>query len=167
MNIKLRNLKHEDADKMLEWMHDPYVVEKLRTDFSQKTRDDCLSFIDNSMDTKNVNLAICDDESSYLGTVSLRHITGDSAEFAITISREAMGKGIAIEAMRMILKKGFEEMGLEFIYWCVAGDNLRALKFYDKNGFERISPELIGNIKGYSEEQIKAYIWFGVSGSCI
>ena len=34
MNIKLRNLKPEDADKMLEWMHDPYVVDKLRTDFS-------------------------------------------------------------------------------------------------------------------------------------
>lgn len=164
MNIKLRNLKPEDADKMLEWMHDPYVVDKLRTDFSVKTREDCIEFIENCIDKENINLAISDEEGVYLGTISLRHITGDSAEFAITIGREAMGKGIAIKAMRMILKKGFEEMGLKYIYWCVAKDNTRALRFYDKNGFERIRPEHFKDeIKGYTEDQIRSYIWYSLT----
>ena len=37
MKVKLRRLKPEDAPLMLEWMHDPSVVEKLQTNFAGKT----------------------------------------------------------------------------------------------------------------------------------
>ena len=94
--MKLRKLLQKDSTRMLEWMHDPFVVEKLQANFAAKTMDDCISFIENSEDAENVHLAITDDDDLYMGTVSLKHITDDNAEFAITVHRDAMGNGYSI-----------------------------------------------------------------------
>ncbi len=161
--MRLRKLIQKDATRMLEWMHDPFVVDKLQTNFLEKTIEDCLYFINNSYDSESIHLAVVDDNDIYMGTVSLKHIKDKSAEFAITVHRDAMGKGLAICAMREIIRKGFDQYGLKSIYWCVAKDNLRALRFYDKNGFERISPEKIQSIYGYTDEQIRSYSWYQVS----
>ncbi len=163
--MKLRELKFQDADRMIEWMHDPFVVEKLRTDFSRKTKEDCLSFIENSRNDKNFNLAITDDDDVYMGTVSLKHITSRSAEFAITVHRDAMGKGYALWAMKEMLDLGFKEYHINEIYWCVAKDNLRALKFYDKNGFGRIGYEELSISDDYSLSQIKSYVWYRITAN--
>ena len=46
--------------------------------------------------------------------------------------------------MREIIKIGLEDMNLSSIYWYVDKKNQRAIKFYDKNGYQRIFPEIIG-----------------------
>ena len=161
--MKLRELQPRDAQPMLEWMHDPFVVEKLQTNFAAKTIEDCYSFIANSKDANNIHLAITDDNDEYMGTVSLKHITADTAEFAITICKYAMGKGYSIWAMNEILKMGFEKYGVRDIYWCVATDNLRALRFYDKNQFQRVEADKIRIAGGYTKEQIDSYVWYQVS----
>ena len=159
--MKLRKLELKDASLMLEWMHDKSVVEDLRTNFLEKTMDDCISFIKCSRDDKkNLNFAITDEADTYMGTVSLKNIRENTAEFGITIRACAMGKGYSIEAMREVLKFGFEELGLKQIYWCVSPNNKRAVRFYDKNGFERIEAEQLGMIEGYTKEQIDAYVWY-------
>ena len=38
-------------------------------------------------------------------------------------------------------------MNLNSIYWYVDKKNQRAIKFYDKNGYQRISPEIIGGVE--------------------
>jgi redox-sensing transcriptional repressor len=58
---------------------------------------------------------------------------------------------------------GFEEYGLTDIYWCVAPDNARALRFYDKNVFPRVPIDAIKNMEGYTKEQIDDYVWYQVS----
>lgn len=91
----LRKLIPEDAPLMLEWMHDPTVVEKLQTNFGAKTMEDCLRFIDAARDAgENLHLAVADNDGTYMGTVSLKHITGEQAEFAITVRAAAMGRGL-------------------------------------------------------------------------
>lgn len=147
---------------MLTWMHDESVVGKLRTNFAKKTIKDCIEFIEHSQDESNIHLAIVDDEDVYMGTVSLKHITGNTAEFAITVCREAMGKGYAIWAMKEMIRLGFEKYGIKEIYWCVAKDNLRALRFYDKNNFSRINQKNIKIAGGYTQEQIANYVWYQV-----
>ncbi len=121
---------------MLEWMHDKSVTEKLRTDFASKTIKDAESFIVSSWgDKNNINLAIVSDEDEYMGTVSLKNIKNGSAEFAITVRAVAMGKGYSWIGMQSIIKKAFEEYGLESVYWCVSRENNRAVRFYDKHYF--------------------------------
>lgn len=156
----LRKLELKDAPLMLAWMHDESVTDKLRTDFASKTLQDAESFIKYSWeDNDNVNLAIASDEDEYMGTVSLKHIENGSAEFAITVRAEAMGRGYSWFGMESILDKAFAEYGLESVYWCVSKDNLRAVRFYDKHNFHEALDipktviaryEEIENLKWYS-----------------
>ena len=132
----LRKLELKDAPLMLAWMHDKSVVKNLKANFASKTISDCETFIRSSWDDKeNINLAIATDTDEYMGTVSLKHIENSSAEFAITVRAEAMGKGYSWFGMETIIEKAFSEYGLECVYWCVSRANERAVRFYDKHNF--------------------------------
>lgn len=136
--MKLRKLRLEDAPLMLGWMHDESVVHDLSANFAEKTIEDCRQFIQASEDTsESLHLAIASDRDEYMGTVSLKHIDpfAKSAEFAITVRKEAMGHGYSWFGMESIIQKGFDELGLDCVYWCVSRKNARAVRFYDKHGF--------------------------------
>lgn len=149
----------KDAPLMLEWMHDESVVRYMRTDFASKTLEDCETFIMAAQDITNyLHLAIVNDIDEYMGTVSLKNINSGSAEFGITVRSCAMGCGYAKQAMDTIIKIGFEEMGLEEIYWCVAAENKRAIRFYEKNNFQRISAS--EKAEGYTDEEKNNYFWY-------
>ena len=123
---------------MLAWMHDEDVVGKLRGDFASKTLEDCCRFIESSISATDIHLAIASDTDEYMGTVSLKHIQEGSAEFAITVRAEAMGRGYSWFCMEAILDKAFNELNLESVYWCVSRKNERAVRFYDKHNFHEV-----------------------------
>lgn len=158
--MNLRKLKLKDAPLMLDWMQDEKVTKDLRADFASKTMRDAESFIRSSWkDEDNLHLAITSDEDEYMGTVSLKHISDKSAEFAITVRSKAMGRGFSWFGMEEIINKAFQEMGLESVYWCVSRDNTRAQRFYDKHNFHEVIDipqkaldryEGIDNLKWYS-----------------
>ena len=160
--MRLRMLELKDAPFMLEWMHDENVVGKLRGNFKEKTLSDCEAFIRKSAKIeKDIHLAIVSDEDEYMGTVSLKDIDRktQSAEFAITVRKGAMGRGYSWYAMEEIIKRAFEKYELENVYWCVSRENHRAVRFYDKHNFHEAidipKPILeryksIGNLKWYS-----------------
>lgn len=164
--MELRKLKLDDAKYMLEWMHDPNVVQWLQTKFINKSLEDCQNFISNSWNDKtNLHLAITNDKDEYLGTVSLKNIDINKgcAEFAITVRKSAMGTGCAAEGMRKIIRKGFEEFGLKNIYWCVARENKRAISFYLKNGYKEVATPKIEEITQYTVAEIEKYLWFQIT----
>lgn len=157
----LRKLELKDAPLMIAWMHDKSVTEKLRSDFASKTLQDAENFIKWSRENiENVNLAIASDEDEYMGTVSLKHIEDGSAEFAITVRVEAMGRGYAWYGMESIIEKAFSEYGLESVYWCVSRENSRAVRFYDKHNFNEaldIPKKVLERYKG-----VKNLKWYSV-----
>ena len=121
---------------MLAWMHDKSVTEMLHADFASKTMQDAEDFIRSSWDNRSdLHLAIASDTDEYMGTVSLKHIENGSAEFAITVRAESMGKGYSWFGMESIIEKAFKELELESVYWCVSRENSRAVRFYDKHNF--------------------------------
>lgn len=159
--MKLRQLETKDAPLMLEWMHDPSVVEYMQADFAGKTLADCEAFIKAAQEmSESVHLAIANDNDEYQGTVSLKDIRDGSAEFAITIRASAMGKGISRYAIKEIIRTGFDDIGLQRIYWCVDPANKRAVRFYDKNGFKRVEATTLPVQAAYTEEQILSYLWY-------
>lgn len=146
---------------MLEWMHDTEVVKHLRRDFASKTLEDCLQFIQASKNSKeDLHCAIVNDEDEYMGTVSLKHIREGKAEFGITVRNCAMGKGYARFGMQSIVEKGFSELGLHEIYWCVSPENTRAIRFYEKSGYKRCTVPECNN--DYSYEEKNAYVWYHI-----
>lgn len=139
--MRLRNLELKDASLMLEWMHDETVVEKLKGSFQNKTLGDCETFIKMAENKdENIHLAIVTDEDEYMGTVSLKMVDrhNKSAEFAIAVRKVAMGRGYSWFGMEEIIKKAFDEYGLETVYWCVSRENQRAIRFYDKHNFHEV-----------------------------
>ena len=161
--MHLRRLELRDAPLMLEWMHDPSVVEHLHANFLSKTAEDCERFIANShADETNLHLAIADESDVYQGTVSLKDIHDGTAEFAITIRAAAMGKGVSAAAMKEIIRIGFEETGLNSVFWCVSPENKRAVRFYEKNGYVRVPPGRL-SIRGYGDDMIRSLFWYLVT----
>lgn len=162
--MKLRKLKLKDAPLMLEWMHDESVVKNMQANFAAMTITDCENFINSANnDKKDYHMAIVNDNDEYMGTVSLKNIIAYSGEFAIAIRKSAMGKGFSTYGMSEIIRIGLEELKLKYIYWCVAPDNVRAVRFYDKNGYERCNADDLGCLNSYSNEQIMHYLWYRVS----
>ena len=158
----LRKIKIEDAKLMLEWMHDDNVVRDLRANFKDKTLDDCIRFINGSYEDKhNMHLAICNDDGVYMGTVSLKNIDNTSAEFGITIRKEAMGKGYSCYAMNGIIEFAFKLLKLKKVYWCVSPQNIRARRFYEKNHYEKCKVPI--EAKGYSDAEKDNYLWYQVT----
>ena len=136
--MKLRKLDRDDALSMLEWMHDPSVVENLQADFASMRIEDCERFIESAQTAvHDLHLAIADDKDEYQGTVSLKHISGETAEFAIAIRKSTMGKGFSEYGMKEMLRIAFERLGLTAVYWCVSPENRRACRFYNKQGYRR------------------------------
>ena len=159
--MKLRPLEQRDAPLMLEWMHDPDVVCHLSANFAEKTLSDCQRFIAWANETReDLHLAVADETDTYMGTVSLKHIHGGTAEFAITVRACAMGKGYSRFGMDAILRKGISEMGLTAIYWCVSRHNARAVRFYDKNGYTRTNHIPPSILEAYTPEQNAGFIWY-------
>lgn len=157
----LRKLELKDAQAMLSWMHDESVVGHLHTDFASKSLADCEKFIVASQNMENdAHFAIASDEDEYMGTVSLKHIDrdGGTAEFAITVRKESMGRGYSWFGMEAILEKAFSDFGLESVYWCVSRKNKRAVRFYDKHNFHEaldIPAEVLKRYTG--EDDLKWY----------
>ena len=161
-------LKQKDAPYMLEWMHDVEVVKDLHTNFLEKKIIDCEKFIEQAQKKEEyVHMAIVDDADTYMGTVSLKHITAKDAEFAITVRKCAMGKGYSKYGMEKIMEIGFKELGLKQIYWCVDEINIRAVRFYEKNHYEHLNLEQEKDLMNriieqgeYTKEQIRKYRWY-------
>lgn len=134
--MQIRNLEYKDAPLMIEWMHDKVVTENLRGSFQTMTLHDAEKFIEDSNNkTENVHMAICSDRDEYMGTVSLKNIdySNQHAELAIVVRKTAMARGYAWFALEEMLKKAFEDYGLKSVYWRVARDNKKAIRFFDKH----------------------------------
>lgn len=135
----LRRLQMKDAPLMLEWMHDSDAVAHMHARFGAMTLADCQGFICSAQtDSPNLHRAVVDENDTYLGTVSLKKVDKQrrQAEFAIAVRRAAMGQGVSSWAMKAILALGFKELGLQRIYWCTDATNIRACRFYAKQGFQ-------------------------------
>ena len=158
--MHLRELRVEDAPLMVEWMHDKNVVGKLRGHFLSKTLDDCIAFINSSLSDSNIHMAIASDEDEYMGTVSLKNIENGSAEFAITVRTKAMSRGYSWFGLEAIIKKAFNELELESVYWCVSRDNERAVRFYDKHNFHEVVDVPHKVLKRY--EGVRNLKWYAI-----
>lgn len=149
---------------MLEWMHMEDIAGYFQTDFRSMTIKDCEKFIMKSDTSRHIHYAVTDCMGEYLGTVSLKHIQNQTAEFAIVLRKKAMGSGCAAEAMKEIFRIGFLDMDLRSIYWYVLPQNQRAVRFYDKNGCQRADwhkiEKLLRENAGTDMTADRRYLWY-------
>lgn len=137
--ISIRKITIEDTDNILKWRNHPSVKKNfcLQEDLTKETH---LNWFHNKILTGEVEQFIIIEESSNtsVGSTYLRDIDlkNSKAEFGIFIGEEsARGKGFGTAATKLILKYGFETLGLHKIYLRVFTNNLSAIKAYEKAGF--------------------------------
>lgn len=162
MNIFLRPLDLSDAQFMSEFIEDEDISKNLLFTRYPSSNENMITFIKSSWeDKKNVHYAITNENREYIGTISLKNISyiDQNAEYAIVTRKKYWGQRIALEATNKILLYGFFTLNLNKIYLNVLSSNLRAIKFYEKYGFNK---EAIFEKHIYREGKYLDLIWYNI-----
>ncbi len=144
--MRIRELRPEDAPYLAEWMPDAK---------------DFLRASESAPDERHY--AIVSDEDACMGMASLTHIDSAEgfAELRIVVRRIAFSKGYAHCGVVEILDIAFQRLGLNSVYWCVNPDNARAIRFFQKHGFNTLDQDVPENILNRHREE-KGLIWYAV-----
>ena len=62
--------------------------------------------------------------------------------------------------MKQIADYARDELYLKYMYWFVSMENERAIRFYDKNQYQRISYENLSKLSKIPVANAKNYIWY-------
>lgn len=84
--------------------------------------------------------AVCElGDDRFIGTTWLKEVSwmDGSAELAIYMDHDHIGAGWGTDAVRTLLRFGFVSLGLRRIWLTVDADNARAIRSYEKVGFQR------------------------------
>lgn len=135
--IRLRELLEKDIEGMLEWMHTPEINCFFRFDAKDMDYKKALKFVTSKRE-EDIHFAIVNEQDEYIGTISLKDIDliHKKAEYAISVRKGWHGSGAAKEATEQLIQYAFKELQLHRIYLNVLSDNVRAIRFYEKCGFQ-------------------------------
>jgi RimJ/RimL family protein N-acetyltransferase len=140
-NVYLRALELSDLEKTWKWHNDSGLYQMLVAPFRYVSRTAEEEWIRRKMaySQTEFQLAICLKENNqHIGNINLRNIDLVSrlAEVGIFITEpEHWSKGYGQEAMRLLLRHAFDDLGLRRVYLTVFEDNHRAIRSYEKCGF--------------------------------
>ena len=138
-SIYIRPMHYDDIDAVVRWRNSESVRKFFiyQGDFTHESQ---LSWMKNHVETGEVaQMIICDavtDKSLgcvYIRDIDMHHKKG---EYGIFLADDVeRGKGIGTSAAKLMVKYGFEELGLHRIYLRALDGNDRAVKSYENAGF--------------------------------
>lgn len=139
--IYLRLMTKEDTDDIIRWRNSDVV----RSQFIYQkpfTRESHEKWIETMIETgKVVQMMIVESESDKaIGSVYIRDIDMEhkKGEYGIFIGEENyLSKGYGTEAAELMTEYAFSHLGLHKIMLRVYAENIRAIKSYEKAGFEK------------------------------
>lgn len=139
--IYLSPMNKEDAETYTKWLNDASVTDNLGNTFMQIGVDNEKEAIER-MIKDGYNFAIIRREGNELiGNISFNIINQilRNAEIGLFIGeKDNRGKGYGSEAMRLLLKFGFETLNLNNVMLSVFDFNKSAIACYEKVGFKKI-----------------------------
>jgi len=139
--VRLRALTSADLPKLVEWRNDPEIKALLGGwSFPTSLEDEQIWLEKARTDSSTRRLAIETLENGrYIGNIGLYQIDWKNrkAEYAILIGdKSAWGKGYALDASIALLEFAFRELNLHRIYLHVLAHHERAIRLYEKIGFQ-------------------------------
>lgn len=139
--VTLLSLSEEHTSLIVQWRNSPEVIQNLYNQ-SSITEESHLSYFQAQVVTgRCVQFVIyINADNVPVGSVFLKNIDpmNRRAEYGVFIGEAAArGKGYGSEAAHLILKYGFNSLGLNRIYLSVLSDNPAAIASYEKAGFRK------------------------------
>ena len=140
--VRLRGYEKSDADVLLRWFSDNEVTEYLGPVAIPMTRTFQERMIDESLapDSPVKAFAIEALSGELIGDCGLREINWVSrkADLFITIGDKSYwGRGYGTDTVKILLRIAFEKLNLNSVWLTTLATNQRAIKCYEKCGFER------------------------------
>ena len=141
--VRLRPIERSDLPRFVAWFGDPEVRRHLLIylpfSLAQEERwfEHLLERLEQQSD---LVLAIETAEGVHVGNVGLHGIDwkNRSAELGIIIGEKACwDQGYGTDAIRTLVGLAFREMNLHRVFLRVDADNVRAVRCYEKAGFQR------------------------------
>ena len=137
MEIRIRKFERTDIPKKVEWINNPENNQFLHYDIPISV-EGTERWYDSHLGEDTRYDAVIEADSIPVGTIGLLSIDrkNSKAEYYIAMGEPVYkGKGVAKEASMLILKYGFEVLGLNRIYLFTEIENLAAQKLFEKVGF--------------------------------
>lgn len=144
--LYLRMLSETDATATYAgWLNDPEVNRFLATKHATIPELQEYIRIKNSKDDTLLFGIFLNEGDKHIGTIKLEPIepTQKRATIAIMIGdKDHWGKGLAMEAMQLLMDYSFKELGVREMHLGVIGQNTSAIKVYKKLGFIEVQRKL-------------------------
>ena len=131
-DVALRPLAEEDVPEVVAACQDPEIP-RWTVVPSPYTEDDAREFLARAPDVS----AIVDAESGeFLGTIGWRWVDGN-VQIGYWVKREARGRGVATQALRLLARWAFAELGAARIQLLTEPENRASQRVAEKAGFRR------------------------------
>jgi len=138
--VRLRAIERDDIPRFLRWLNDPEVRRYLAMYLPLSRAQEERWFERQLQDQRSQVFAIETTEGEHIGNIGLHDINWKDrcAELGIFIGEKNFwGQGYGTDAIRTLLRLAFEEMGLNRISLRVYDFNHRAIRCYQKCGFQQ------------------------------
>ena len=135
--IILRAIEREDLPDYVEWLNDAAVLEYFGNQIPLALWQEEKWYDDMLQDPSFQAFAI-DFEGQNVGSAGLGDIDGRNARAEIGLfigPSEMWDRGLGFDALKTLVRFGFEQMNLNRIYLRVSAGNQRAIHLYEKAGF--------------------------------
>jgi diamine N-acetyltransferase len=137
--IQLRAIERSDIPTFLRWLNDPEVIKNLLLYLPLSQAQEEQWFEDYLCDTSRHIFGIEKEDGKLIGNVALEGINWKDrhAELGIVIGeKDCWDKGYGTDAVHALLGFAFREMNLHRVFLRVFEDNVRAIRCYEKCGFQ-------------------------------
>lgn len=140
-NVMLREFRWEDLPEMRRWICDGRATRYLGTRFIRpQTWEQTEQMLRGLLmgEAGGESLVIADIGTlGYLGQISLQGVDrfSQQAELAVIVSPEHWGKGVATEAIGLMLRYAFHALNLNRVWLKVFAEHEAAVRLYRKCGF--------------------------------
>lgn len=143
--VRLRAYEKSDLDSIMKWINDEEVTDflgggMLTYPVSSITEEKYIESTAQSSDTNKSFAIETLAEHQYIGGVAFHAINwlNRSAGLGITIGDKSYwGRGYGTDAMRVMMRLGFDKVNLHRLWLHVYEYNQRAIASYEKCGFKR------------------------------
>lgn len=134
--IVLKTFTIADIDDFMEWATDDEVTEYMMWN-SYTLKGDAEDFFKNVVEKHPWFKGICLGKK-VIGSITLDKVKGAGccrAELGYVMAKKYWGSGLATQAVRLAVGKGFEDLGVERIEAFVDHANIASQRVLEKNGF--------------------------------
>ena len=139
--IHLRAVEPTDLDAMFQWENDTenWLVSNTTNPFSRHVLEQYVLSVHDLIKDGQARFIIClNEDDEPVGTIDLFELdmTHRRVGVGILVDKDHRGKGIASEALQIVIRHCFVTLGLHQIYCNIISDNEVSMKLFESNGFK-------------------------------